>query len=574
MIVFRRLLPWFFAVAFIANCWELATLTVLHWNGNTGMVLLTTGKTFEREVKAVSGPALRAGLRAGDRVDVRALHRANGFANPVPGVPYRVIAHRRSSTIVTAIVPVQVPLDFSQVVRLAAVFWLIGFALLIAMRGTPSRENALLVTILLALATTSALDRMVWSDNRLAFVAAGIISPISWNAACVALLLYAGCFGRPRRSVLRTLLSSILYAAVAFDLVRSVISASAAMLYPWTDPDSGIVNGLAWGGVFNWDPLFLALGCVVAAIPAARPDERRRLGWVVASFTPYLIGVAVGSFSGAASAWSAGPVVSTTFALQNASFFFIPAGLTYAALAKRMFDVGFVINRAAVFAGVSIVVVGAFVLVEWALGKWFEDVSHATSLAVNAGLALTLGLSIRFVHKRIDGAVDRVFFRKRHENETALRRFSHEAAFFTDAHKLIERARTTILSHSEALIADIVMADGIDPNDAAAIAMRAWREPLDLHNYDTSLRGEMAFPMVAHGTFVGALLCGPKRTGERYAPDEIAAIQDLAHGVGLAIDNLQRDGREATSFSAISAMFAAISARLDQLTQPPETTPR
>jgi len=564
-------LPWLFAVAVIANCWELATLTVLHWNGTTGIVTpreiaseagsLPQGTDpFQRPVDAVSDPALAAGFRVGDRLDARELYGANGFKNPIPGVPYHLIAHRGASTVTATVIPVEVPLDFWQIVRLVAVFWTIGFAVLIAIRGAPSRENALLLVVLLGLATISASDRIVWPDSRLTFLTAGILSPLFWNGACIALALYAQCFGRPL-SAARKLLSTIVYVSATFDLVRSAVSNSTTLLYPWTDPNAGIAGIMHWGGDFNWDPRFFALLCVAAAIPAARRDERQRLGWVIASFTPYLAGVAVGTFAGESPFW---------FGLQNASFFFIPAGLTYAALAKRMFDVGFVVNRAAVFAGVSVLVVGAFVLVEWALGKWFENVSHATSLAVNAALALILGFSIRFVHNKIDVAVDNVFFRKRHENETALRRFAREAAFFTDAAQLVERTRTTILSHSEATTADVVMAGAIDANDAAVVAMRAWHEPVDLSDLDTSLRGEMAFPMLAHGSFVGVVLCGAKRTGERYAPDEIEAIRELAHGVGLAIDNLGREDRGETTFVQISAMFAAISARLDRLASPSE----
>lgn len=559
-------MPWLFAVAVIANCWELATLTVLHWNGTTGIqtprgIASETGALppgtgpFQQPAGEVSDPALAAGFRSGDRLDARELFQADGFANPVPGVPYKLIAHRGTRTIAATIVPREVALDTSQIVRLVAVFWLIGFAVLIAFRGAPSRENALLLTVLLALATVSASDRIVWPDSRLTFLTDGVLSSLFWNAGCVALVFYAQCFGRPL-SAGRKLLSTIAYVSVAFDLVRSTVSNSTTLLYPWTDPNSGIAGMEHWGGIFNWDQLFFALLCVVAAIPAARADERQRLGWVIASFTPYLVGVAVGTFAGEAPAW---------FAFQNASFFFIPAALTYAALAKRMFDVGFVVNRAAVFAGVSIVVVGAFVLVEWALGKWFENVSHATSLAVNAGLALLLGFSIRFVHKRIDQAVDSVFFRKRHENEIVLRRFAREAGFFTDKEKLIERTRATILAHSEATSAEVVLASEIDPNDAAIVAMRAWHEAVDLNGYDSSLAGEVAFPMLAHGTFVGTVLCGPKRTGERYAPDEIEAIRELAHGAGLAIDNLERDARDGVGLAQISAMFAVISARLDQL---------
>lgn len=562
MALFRRLLPWLFAVAVLANCWELATLTILHWNGDSGITLLQGDRPFEQRAVAVSDPALRAGFRVGDRVDVRELYRADGFANPVPGVPYRMIAHRGARTIAATVIPVQVPLDPSQLERLIAVFWSLGFVALITIRGAPTRENALLITILLALAMVSSLDRMQWPDSRLTFLAGATLSPICWSVANVALVLYAGCFGRPL-STLRKVLAAIVYVGVPLDLGSALIGGSAALLYPWTDPNGGILNGSFLGGALNWHQLFSALLCVAVAIPAARLDERQRLAWVGASLTPYLLGVAVGTYF--VRTFGASALVSTSFAVQNASFFFIPAGLTYAALAKRMFDVGFVVNRAAVFGAVSLVVIGAFVLVEWALGTWFENASHATSLAVNAGLALVLGLSIRFVHRKIDQAVDNLFFRRRHENETALRRFAREAGFFTDERTLVDRAVATLLAHSEATTAQVILADATDPNDAACVAMRAWHEPINLNGYETSLKGDIAFPMLAHGTFVGTVVCGPKRTGELYAPDEIEAMRELAHGVGVAIDNLERDGGGGATLAQIVAMFAAISARLDQL---------
>ncbi|GAC1393424.1 MAG: hypothetical protein NVSMB31_12840 [Vulcanimicrobiaceae bacterium] len=561
----RRFLPWLFVAAVAANCWELATLTGLHWNGVTGMTLSPVSDPFQQQAASVSDPAFAAGFRAGDRVDVRELHRLNGFANRVPGIPYKLIAHRSASTIARTIVPVQAPLDTSEVVRLVAVFWSIGFALLIALRGAASRENTLLVAVFLSLALVSSLDRMVWPDTRLAFVFSWIISPIFWDAACIALVLYAQSFGE-RPALWRARLALIICAAIAVDLIRSPIYGSVIFLNPWTDPNSGLVNLFYWGGIFSWYQLLLGLLFVAITIPSARRDERQRLAWVIVSFTPYLAGVIAGNF------FNGAPMGSVFYngenawrVVQNTSFFFIPAGLTYAALAKRMFDVGFAVNRATVFAGVSVVVVTTFVLVEWALGKWFENLSHATSLAVNAGLAVVLGLSIRFVHKKIDLTVDNVFFRRRHENETALRRFAREAGFFTDVDKLAQRACSTVLAHSEATTVEIVLAAEVDPNDAAIVAMRAWHEPVDLMDYETSLRGEIAFPMLAHGTFVGAVLCGPKRTGERYAPDEIDAIRELANGVGLATDNLKRDATNGATFAQISAMFTAISERLDRL---------
>jgi hypothetical protein len=79
----------------------------------------------------------------------------------------------------------------------------------------------------------------------------------------------------------------------------------------------------------------------------------------------------------------------------------------------------------------------------------------------------------------------------------------------------------------------------VNENDPGILALRAWNKPIDLHLFPGSrLRGEFAFPMTSRGDLVGALICGPKRDGESYAPDESEALLALAHGVGTALDTL------------------------------------
>jgi hypothetical protein len=222
----------------------------------------------------------------------------------------------------------------------------------------------------------------------------------------------------------------------------------------------------------------------------------------------------------------------------------VPLGLTYAAMSRQLFDLGFVLNRAAIFTGVSLLVVGLFTLAEWALGGWLHNANKITNLAVSAALALALGLSIHPIHARVDRFVDTVFFRKRHEDEQALLRFAHEAAFMTDSDVILERATRTLEEHTDATSVNFALFDGfdryggIDENDPALVTLRASHEVVDLHKVDTALRGEFAYPMLTRGRLVGALVLGPKRSGESYAPDESHAIGQVAHGVGVALDLL------------------------------------
>jgi hypothetical protein len=231
-----------------------------------------------------------------------------------------------------------------------------------------------------------------------------------------------------------------------------------------------------------------------------------------------------------------------------------PVALTYAALSRRLIDVGFFLNRAAVFTIVSAIVIGAFILAEWAASAWLASATHTTSTIIGMVVALGLGISLRYIHLYVERFVDRVFFRRRHEDEAALRRFAHEASYISDRSTLVERAVQTVKEYTSARTAQILVRDGaaayafatdgpradVSENDPGIVALRAWNKPIDLHVFpDSQLHGEFAFPMVSRGDLVGALICGPKRDGEAYAPDESEALLALARGVGTALDTMQ-----------------------------------
>ena len=167
-------------------------------------------------------------------------------------------------------------------------------------------------------------------------------------------------------------------------------------------------------------------------------------------------------------------------------------------------------------------------------------------------------MSLRFIHARVDALVDGVFFRKRHENERALRRFAREAAFVSDREVLLDRTAAEILEHSEVSRAEVVLQPALPENDPAVLAFLAWHEPVELALYTTALAGEYAFPMFGHGELQGAILCGPKINEERYAPDEIETFKELASGVGIALWSLNVTGARGDAFVEILAELRSI----------------
>lgn len=515
---FRRAFPWLFVLAVAAGLFELATLTMLPWNASMGCTWAPTSRPFIDRAIAVTGPARAAGIEVGDIIDTR---EGDNSAPRIAGTPFTLIAHRGARTLRATIVPIRIPMPWDQAVRLAGVFWVLMFAFLIYRKGGAVKENDYLILTLLLIATQSSLGRTPLPDSRLQ-VLYYCIGNLALSGTIVALAFYGMQF-RGRVSRWR---QSLFYTAIAVSVLGGICN------------DFGDVNALVavdlGFGVYPWIstlleftiPLLLALLTVVAAIPHAPRADRQRLAWVAAAFVPWYLGVTLGSTL-------PDPIWYT---IENISFFVIPAGLTYAALSRRLFDVGFVLNRAAIFTAVSVLVVGVFVLVEWGFGEWLRDASRTTNVIVSAALALLLGLSVRFVHGRVEHVVDNVFFRKRHEDEAALRNFAHEAGYINTMDTLLERTISIVERHSGATCVQAVL--DADHDDPAIVALRAWHKPIDLHAIETSLRGELAFPMVARGRLVGALVLGPKSSGETYAPDESDAIRQVANAVGLALDVL------------------------------------
>ena len=94
------------------------------------------------------------------------------------------------------------------------------------------------------------------------------------------------------------------------------------------------------------------------------------------------------------------------------------------------------------------------------------------------------------------------------------------------------------------------------------MALQAWREPVEITAYKSALQGEYAFPMMAHAEFIGAILCGEKKNGERYAPDEIETLKEVAHGVGIALWSLGIAGDRRNVSEEIVARLSAIEQKL------------
>jgi hypothetical protein len=523
------------------------------WGANTG----ASSKPFRLEVTSVDrgGPAAGAGLRRGDLIDIRPntlIERYFLLEVPLDGRAVNLSVQRGSLQKELSVIPRAPTLAWNFWLFTFAALWLLLFASLIAWRGADLPQMRLLSLWIATFVFTGALIGFAtpWAwVYVIQSISASVVGPLS-----VALLAaFASGFARPL-SRPRRITQWLCYTFLAIFTVISLIGTAGVITLrfdplPFVVGNAGLVPVAA--------AVFMAALCGLLAIAASRGVERQRAVWTLVPLAAFFCVFIVGLIATASSPSYADTIVVglvSTLVLLTA-----PVALTYAALSRRLIDVGFFLNRAAVFTIVSAIVIGAFILAEWAAGAWLASSTHTTSVFIGMVVALGLGISLRYIHGYVEGFVDRVFFSKRHEAESALRRFAHEASYISDRSTLLDRAVQTVKEHTTADDAAILVRDGmatyafagdgqraeVSENDPGVVALRAWNKPIDLQAFpDSQLRGEFAFPMISRGNLLGALICGPKRDGEAYAPDESDALLALAHGVGTALDTLssQNDG--------------------------------
>lgn len=486
--------------------------------------------------------ASAAGIRPGDRI--RLLHET--FWNharegaPPNGTRVQYVINGSRTVTLTASGGTPASLFVFGIIRLAFLI----VAALLAVRRSEDRAVRSLVVFLACFGLGMALSNNAFKQPILSLLVLAYAGTALITAGCGAAVDFAATFPNGRASgfaaVVRNIAVGWVVAALAIFTAVDIFPTGAAL----TQVAIPFVPGAF---VFA---ILATIALLILGHRGATGAERQRRLWLLGVIAAGLVGPAISIATFAILGYFI-PILDQ-FASLTAVV--IPVGLAYVILRHRVIDVGFVLNRAVVYTLLSAFVVGIFVVLETLLGKYVEQTSHVTSVSVELAVALVLGFSIRFIHERVDRFVDRTFFHRRHQAETALREFTHDAPYITERSVLLRRSVDSVVEYAEAGAAGIWMRDGgrftagvttfgpcadVDENDPAILAMRARSAVVDLNESRSALPGVIAFPMTVRGELLGVLACEAKRDGTGYAPDEREALAALAASVGHALDGLE-----------------------------------
>ena len=206
-------------------------------------------------------------------------------------------------------------------------------------------------------------------------------------------------------------------------------------------PDNPIALDLpSWVAViFLLLPISL-LGAVVSVVRRYRrtthPRERLQIRWIAAGAAVFVGSYVITVALLEASAMNEGSGVGQALVyLDQVAYCAIPAAIGVAILRHRLYDIDRIINRALVYGSVTALLLAAYVVLVLALQTALEPLTDGNGVAV-ALSTLAAAALFRPVRTRVQGAVDRRFYRRRYDAARTLERFAARLRAETDLNAL------------------------------------------------------------------------------------------------------------------------------------------
>ncbi len=282
-------------------------------------------------------------------------------------------------------------------------------------------------------------------------------------------------------------------------------------------------------------------------------SARERIRWVIFAFTVNAFVFGVMYFTS--------EVATVTIpywlwgTLGGIDAFTVAFTVLYAVLKHHIIDINVAISRAVVYTVLSAIAVGAFALVDLFFTRAVS--AKNAGLMADIGLALVLGFFFNSMHARVDRLVDRVLFRNRHRAEEHLRTVIR-AMPFTISDAQVDRLVVEEPVRSFALSGAVLFASddngtfelrhyfGVSPprfsltsrEDALPLYLQGERCALRLNSHGWNVPA-IAVPIFSHGDLTAICVYGLHENGTDLDNEESAMFEDLAAAAGNAYDRLE-----------------------------------
>jgi hypothetical protein len=241
----------------------------------------------------------------------------------------------------------------------------------------------------------------------------------------------------------------------------------------------------------------------------------------------------------------------------------MPISVIYAVLRHRVLDVNFVLNRALVYAILSVLVIAFVSSLDWGAGHLIAEGRFAIGIELLATIAV--GFLLDRINRSVQNVVEVVFFRERRAAEDYLRRaakalpYATEESAVTDglvqvpadalqlsAAALYRRSNDGERFEGIATSNDTTVAPpGFDRNHLLVRMLesgeqRVWLERLRGHlDREQAKYYVLAIPVTVRHELASFTLYGAHRNGAQLDPEEVDLLEELAREASRAYDHIE-----------------------------------
>jgi hypothetical protein len=312
-------------------------------------------------------------------------------------------------------------------------------------------------------------------------------------------------------------------------------------------------NPLITTGIPLFTFLFAAL-IVVKNYAVATPADRQRFGFLIMGTIVSFAAYAVYYIPGVS--FDVGQIVGFAVVLM-------PLCVAYGVLRLRVMDVNFVLNRALVYASLSIAVIAFISLLDWLFSRVVSLGRFTVGVELLATIAI--GFLLDRINRLVERTVEAVFFRRRRDAEAYVRRAAAALPYATDetaiseglvqvpvdamelaAGALYRRSANGARFEGVATSAETMVAPGgFDANHLLVRMLlssekrmwldevRAYLDPVNAAVY------VLAVPVLVRHELVSFTLYGGHRNGAQLDPEEVELLEELANEASRSYDHVE-----------------------------------
>jgi sigma-B regulation protein RsbU (phosphoserine phosphatase) len=362
--------------------------------------------------------------------------------------------------------------------------------------------------------------------------------------------------------------------------VPALIIALGYQIYFFVFREASTSDALSWlptysglGEAVRLFMLFSVIGFIAfvfhalfrAATTQARQRARVILFGVIVAFAPPMMVQALTFLIKLSFPWNFFPVF----------IIFFPASIAYSIVKHNLFDADAIIKRTVGYVVVTCIIVGAYVGVSVTLNLVVGKYELARSQAFP--ILFTLGVILIFnpLRNRIQGLVDRVFFRKDYDYGEIVEKVGGAMTSLLELPLILRRLVQTFMddmfinTSSVMLLApagtefQVFLAEGELKQIVEKVALKQdnplmeiiRREKRELTRYDVledpryraisescaadfaSLNASLIVPLVYQNQVIGSLNLGEKKSGKAYNREDIELLRTIASQGAIAIEN-------------------------------------